>query len=124
MIFSEVLLEGVLSFWGEIAHGGVLFCGAVGSLDVLCTLPHSLLLRQNSVMSFWTGFIGPPLLREEVITLLNPSKARKVLGWKPKVDFKSLVRMMVDSDMELAEQERILRDAGHKGRTPEMEQGR
>ena len=38
----------------------------------------------------------------EVDTLLgNSSKARKILNWKPKVNFKQLVRMMVDSDMEL-----------------------
>jgi len=28
------------------------------------------------------------------------SKAEKVLGWKPKVSFKELVRMMVDADLE------------------------
>jgi GDPmannose 4,6-dehydratase len=28
------------------------------------------------------------------------SKARKKLGWKPKVGFKDLVRMMVDSDIK------------------------
>ena len=38
----------------------------------------------------------------EVDCLLgDPSKARKILQWKPKVDFRHLVRMMVDSDMEL-----------------------
>jgi GDPmannose 4,6-dehydratase len=31
----------------------------------------------------------------------NSAKARKKLNWKPKVGFKELVRMMVDSDMEL-----------------------
>ena len=31
----------------------------------------------------------------------DSSKARRKLGWKPKVSFKELVRMMVDSDMEL-----------------------
>ena len=30
----------------------------------------------------------------------NSKKAREKLGWKPKVDFPSLVRMMVDADME------------------------
>jgi len=30
------------------------------------------------------------------------TKAKKVLGWTPKVTFKELVRIMVDSDMELA----------------------
>ncbi len=33
------------------------------------------------------------------------SKARKKLGWRPKVDFKELVCMMVDSDMEVVAQE-------------------
>ena len=32
--------------------------------------------------------------------LADPSKARRVLGWKPTVDFKGLVRMMVDADMK------------------------
>ncbi|MDE2215312.1 MAG: GDP-mannose 4,6-dehydratase [Candidatus Omnitrophica bacterium] len=31
----------------------------------------------------------------------DSSKARKVLKWKPRVNFKQLVRMMVDSDMEI-----------------------
>jgi GDPmannose 4,6-dehydratase len=29
----------------------------------------------------------------------NPSKARKMLGWKPKVKFRQLVRMMVDANI-------------------------
>jgi len=38
----------------------------------------------------------------EVDLLLGDnSKARRVLKWKPKVNFKQLVQMMVDSDMEL-----------------------
>jgi GDPmannose 4,6-dehydratase len=44
----------------------------------------------------------------------DASRARKDLGWAPKVLFRDLVRMMVDSDLELARQERTLRDAGHK----------
>src|SRR3989338_4630526 len=34
----------------------------------------------------------------------DSSKARRVLKWKPKVNFKQLVRMMVDADMALVEQ--------------------
>ncbi|HBG61544.1 MAG: GDP-mannose 4,6-dehydratase [Omnitrophica WOR_2 bacterium GWF2_38_59] len=42
----------------------------------------------------------------EVNYLLGDStKARKILKWKPKVDFKGLVKMMVDSDMKLVEKE-------------------
>ena len=33
------------------------------------------------------------------------AKARRVLGWEPRVKFKALAEMMVDSDMELAERE-------------------
>jgi GDPmannose 4,6-dehydratase len=37
----------------------------------------------------------------EVDLLLgDPSKARRVLGWQPRVTFKQLVRMMVDADLE------------------------
>ncbi len=35
----------------------------------------------------------------------DASKARDALGWKPKVGFRELVRMMVDSDLLLAEAE-------------------
>ena len=35
------------------------------------------------------------------ILLGNPSKAEKVLGWKRKVDFPSLVKMMVEHDINL-----------------------
>jgi GDPmannose 4,6-dehydratase len=31
----------------------------------------------------------------------DPSKARSVLGWEPKVRFDGLARMMVDADLEL-----------------------
>lgn len=41
------------------------------------------------------------------------SKAQQALGWRPKLSFDELVRMMVDQDMELARQESTLRDAGH-----------
>jgi len=43
----------------------------------------------------------------------DPSKAKRVLGWQPRVSFKQLVSMMVDADYELAKQEKTLRDAGH-----------
>jgi GDPmannose 4,6-dehydratase len=43
----------------------------------------------------------------------NASKARSVLGWKPRVGFQELVKMMVASDHELARRERLLQDAGH-----------
>jgi GDPmannose 4,6-dehydratase len=37
----------------------------------------------------------------EVDALLgDPTKAKTLLGWKPRVDFKGLVRMMVEADLE------------------------
>ena len=38
----------------------------------------------------------------------DSSEAQEVLGWKPKLDFKDLVRLMVDEDIELAKQEKVL----------------
>jgi GDPmannose 4,6-dehydratase len=45
-------------------------------------------------------------LRPTEVDLLlgNAAKARRVLKWTPKVNFKQLVRMMVDSDMEVVRQ--------------------
>jgi GDPmannose 4,6-dehydratase len=42
----------------------------------------------------------------------DPSKAREVLGWKPKVSVEELVAMMVDADLVLARRERTLVEAG------------
>ena len=60
--------------------------------------------------------IDPAYLRPAEVELLqgDASKAKRVLGWEPKVDFDGLVEMMVASDMELARQEKALVDAGLK----------
>jgi GDPmannose 4,6-dehydratase len=48
----------------------------------------------------------------EVETLLgDASKARRELGWEPKISFKELVGLMVESDLKLAQRERLLTDA-------------
>jgi GDPmannose 4,6-dehydratase len=46
--------------------------------------------------------VDPLLFRPaEVDHLLgDASKAARMLGWKPEVDFERLVRMMVDADLE------------------------
>ena len=46
--------------------------------------------------------VDPALLRPaEVDHLLgDSSKARKVLGWSPQVDFRQLIEMMVDADLQ------------------------
>jgi GDPmannose 4,6-dehydratase len=43
----------------------------------------------------------------------DATKARKKFGWAPKVSFPDLVKMMVENDLELAEQEKTLIKAGH-----------
>jgi len=49
----------------------------------------------------------------EVDVLLgDASKARKKLGWEPKVKFDQLIDMMIEADMELARKEKTLVDAG------------
>ena len=43
----------------------------------------------------------------------DPGKSRKLLGWEPMTDIRTLAAMMVDSDLNLAKREQVLRDAGH-----------
>jgi GDPmannose 4,6-dehydratase len=60
----------------------------------------------------WRGCVesDPRYLRPTEVDLLlgDAGKARRVLKWQPRVTFRGLARMMVDSDMQLARQERIL----------------
>ena len=46
----------------------------------------------------------PRLMRPAEVDMLqgDSTKARTMLGWRPRVDFKGLVAMMVDADLELA----------------------
>ena len=59
--------------------------------------------------------IDPRYVRPSEVDYLlgDSSKARKKLGWEPKVSFQGLVEMMVESDMEIAHREMTLREAGH-----------
>jgi len=51
----------------------------------------------------------------EVETLLgDPSKAREKLGWKPKVNFKALVKEMVEEDLKLAQKDAFCQKEGFK----------
>lgn len=57
--------------------------------------------------------IDPRYFRPTEVDLLlgDATKAREALGWEPKVGFKELVRLMVDSDLELARHELDARQA-------------
>src|SRR5271154_6505237 len=51
----------------------------------------------------------------EVDLLLgDAAKARKILGWAPKISFKQLAKMMVDADVKLAQRERLIKEQGTK----------
>jgi len=54
--------------------------------------------------------IDPKYYRPTEVDILlgDPSKAKRVLGWSPKVGFKELARIMADADMELARQEKVI----------------
>jgi GDPmannose 4,6-dehydratase len=58
--------------------------------------------------------IDPRYNRPAEVDLLlgDATKARAVLGWEPKVDFKSLVRIMIDHDLKLAEREKAAVERG------------
>ncbi len=65
----------------------------------------------------WKEFveIDPRYMRPTEVDYLlgDPSKARRVMGFQPKVSFNELVKMMVEHDLELAKQEATLINAGH-----------
>jgi len=58
--------------------------------------------------------IDPRYFRPAEVEVLqgDSTKARTELGWKPKVSFEELLDMMLESDLQLAKQERALVDAG------------
>jgi GDPmannose 4,6-dehydratase len=60
--------------------------------------------------------IDPRYFRPSEVDHLHgdASKARSKLGWRPKVSFSELVRLMVDQDEELARRERTLADSGYQ----------
>ena len=64
----------------------------------------------------WREFVkhDPRYERPSEVDLLlgDATKARRVLGWQPKVTFKELVRLMVEADMRVARQELAVQQAG------------
>jgi GDPmannose 4,6-dehydratase len=66
----------------------------------------------------WQKFVevDPRYFRPAEVDLLlgDASRAKKALGWSPKITFKQLAKMMVDADMKLAQRERLLKEQGTK----------
>jgi len=65
----------------------------------------------------WRPYVDkdPKYFRPTEVDLLlgDPTKARQVLNWQPKITFKELARMMTEADMKIARDEKLLRD-NHK----------
>jgi GDPmannose 4,6-dehydratase len=54
--------------------------------------------------------VDPRYFRPAEVDFLlgDPAKARRALGWTPKINFKELARLMADADWKLAKRERML----------------
>jgi len=59
--------------------------------------------------------IDPRYFRPTEVDILlgDPTKAKKTLGWNPRVNFDQLIDMMVAADLEQAGKEKTLCDAGY-----------
>jgi GDPmannose 4,6-dehydratase len=70
----------------------------------------------------WRGHVklDPKFLRPAEVDHLigNPSKARHELGWGPTVDFRKLVTMMVDADVERLKRTALQPTVPNSGRQP------
>lgn len=86
------------------------------------TVQDFLELAFNHVELDWHDFVefDPRYLRPTEVDCLvgDASKARSALGWQPSVEFDDLVQMMVESDLELADREKSLLDAGYSVHPP------
>jgi len=64
--------------------------------------------------------IDPRYFRPAEVDLLlgDAGKARRVLGWEPRVSFDELVRLMVEHDLRLARQEQMTQQAREESAMP------
>ena len=79
---------------------------------VLATAPDDCIARPGTTIVA----VDPRYFRPaEVDTLLgDPSKAREKLGWSPKTSFADLVAEMVEKDLELAQRDTLVEEAGYR----------
>lgn len=109
--FAGDFVEGMWRIVQQDAPGDyVLATGETHSVREFCEEAFSLLdLDWQAFVKHDARYVRP----SEVDLLLgNPAKAKKLLGWEPKVSFKELVRMMVESDLRVARQELAIQQHG------------
>jgi GDPmannose 4,6-dehydratase len=84
----------------------VVATGETHTVRELLEVAFSLLdLEYRDFVEFDSRYTRP----SEVDVLLgDATRAREVLGWKPRVDFRGLVKMMVEHDLELARREKYV----------------
>ncbi|MFA5553198.1 MAG: GDP-mannose 4,6-dehydratase [Phycisphaerae bacterium] len=60
--------------------------------------------------------VDPRYFRPTEVDMLmgDSSKARKILKWEPKMNFRELAKLMTDSDMRIAEDEKVLNESNSK----------
>ena len=76
-----------------------------------CTNPDFLLETGKEVIA-----IDPRYFRPTEVDLLigDPTKSKTQLGWKPKYDLPALVKEMMEADIRLFAQEKMLQEAGYR----------
>src|SRR5206468_4474617 len=94
--------EYVEGMWRILQHGeGNDFVLATGETHTVREFVETAFAHVNLD---WKEFVkhDPRYERPAEVDLLvgDPSKAKKILGWEPKVRFRELVQIMVDADLE------------------------
>jgi len=105
----------VEAMWGMLQQPGPDdFVVATGEMHSVCEFCEAAFAQVDLNWKDYVEFDERYLRPTEVDALRgDSSKMQKQLGWKPRVGFPELVRMMVEHDLDLAKQERLLHDAGH-----------
>lgn len=85
----------------DIPDDYVIATGETHSVEEFLTLALEVAELEGPIEQYVT--FNPDLIRPAEVDLLvgDSSKARKILGWKPKVDFENLVRLMVENDLQI-----------------------
>jgi len=89
------------------------FVIATGETHSVCEFTEKVFSRLDLDYNKYVS-VDPRYFRPTEVDVLlgDASKAKKALGWKPKVTFDALIDMMIATDMELAKKEKTLLDAG------------